>query len=143
MRAQAKQRTNKAKMNVTIYCDAAENTVRKTVNTHGKIRKFDNGGHRIGLIVITEGEPMRRRAVYVNTQCPDQFAGECFAVLKAVEAAVEMKLKEVTISNDRVDSFTASTKKGYKGATYLWVAAKMAKENGVAVNFERVSGSET
>jgi len=56
MRAASQAENQQSKMNVTIYCDAAENTVRKTVNTHGKIRKFDNGGHRIGLIVITEGE---------------------------------------------------------------------------------------
>ena len=119
-----------------IWCDAAENTVTRVINSYGKQRKFDNGGHRIGL---KSGDLEER---HYNTQCPDQFAGECFAVLKAVELAVKHGLKAVTIRNDRIGGFEASTKRGYKGATYLWVAKKLATESGMVVSFDLCSGAE-
>lgn len=119
--------------NLTIYCDSAENTFRKVVNTYGKIKKFDNGGYRVGLYV--EGEPPVKEQ-HLNRQCPDQFAGECFSVLKSVEYAVKVGAKNVVIRNDRIESFTATTKRGYKGSTYLWLAQKMANESGLTVEFD-------
>jgi hypothetical protein len=126
----------KLKDGAVIFCDAAENTVKKVVNSYGKKIKFDNGGHRIGLV---SGTLVER---HYNTQCPDQFAGECFSVLKAVELAVKHGLKSATIRNDRIGGFAASTKRGYKGATYLWVAKKLATENNLAVTFELCAGIE-
>lgn len=123
-------------MKTEIYFDAHENTVRATVNRFGKKLKFDNGGHRIGIIC---GEI---EAVYYNTVCPDQFAAECFGCLKAVEFAKEQGLKSVTLRNDRITSFQATTKRGYKGTTYLWLAEKMAREEGIEVDFEYVQSEE-
>ena len=119
-----------------LFCDAAPNTVTRVVNGYGRKEKFDNGGFRIGLKC---GEIER---VAYNTQCPDQFAGECYAVLKAVELAAEYGLKKVTIRNDRIGSFTSTTKRGYAGSKYLWVAQKIATEAGLAVTFDPCSSEE-
>lgn len=129
----------KAKMKkLTIHCDSSENTVRATVNSYGKKIKFNNGGYRVGLFVLED----KTEAVFYNTQCPDQFAGECFAVLKAVEFATEAGCSEAVIVNDRIGSFVDSTKRGYVGAKYLWVAQKIASENGLEVSFDRCSSAE-
>lgn len=116
-----------------------KNTVRKTINRFGKIAKYNNGGHRIGVLI--DSQP-RKRGIFYNTVCPDQFAAECFAVLKAVEAAKEFGLTEVIILNDRVTSFEATTKRGYAGTKYLWVANKIAKENSISVTFEHVASAD-
>ncbi|MGH9931019.1 MAG: hypothetical protein ACREA9_17565 [Pyrinomonadaceae bacterium] len=117
-----------------IFCDSAENTVVKVVNSYGRQAKFDNGGYRAGLKV---GD---FEAVFYNGQCPDQFAGECWAVLKAVEFAKERGLKSCTVRNDRIGGFGAcngkSIKRGYIGAKYLYVAKKIAEEHGIAVQFD-------
>lgn len=123
-----------------IWCDAAPNTVKKVVNRFGRQSKFDNGGYRVGLLAETEDGEYEAREY--NTRCPDQFAGECFAVLKAVELATECGAKTVTVRNDRIGGFEASTKRGYIGAKYLWVAKNMAEENGLAVTFDLCSGAE-
>jgi hypothetical protein len=123
-----------------IWCDAAQNTVVKVVNSYGRQAKFDNGGYRVGLVAETSaGDYVARHA---NTKCPDQFAGECYAVLKAVELAVEAGLQSCVIRNDRIGGFDASTKRGYIGAKYLWIAKQMSEEQGLAVTFEPCSGSE-
>ena len=119
-----------------IWCDAAENTVTRAVNSYGKQAKFDNGGYRVGLVC---GGYTHR---HVNTACPDQFAGECFAVLKAIELATECGLHSCTIRNDRIGGFESSTKRGYAGAKYLWVAKKIAAENNLEVTFDLCSGAE-
>lgn len=123
-----------------IWCDAAPNTVTKVVNRFGKQRKFDNGGYRVGI--LAEGESGNYEANFQNRQCPDQFAGECFAVLKAIEFAAERGLKSATIRNDRIGGFEATTKRGYAGTKYLWVAKKIAEENGLDVTFALCSGEE-
>jgi hypothetical protein len=119
-----------------IWCDSAENTVVRVVNSYGRQKKFDNGGYRVGLKC---GEIER---VFFNSQCPDQFAGECYSVLKSVELAAEHGCKSVTIRNDRIGGFEATTKRGYIGAKYLWVAKKIAIERGVTVNFNLCSSAE-
>lgn len=123
-----------------IWCDAAPNTVTKVVNRFGKQQKFDNGGYRVGL--LAEGEAGDYEANFQNRQCPDQFAGECFAVLKAIEFAAERGLKSATIRNDRIGGFEATTKRGYAGTKYLWVAKKIATESGIEITFDVCSGSE-
>lgn len=123
-----------------IWCDAAENTVTRVVNRFGRKAKFDNGGYRIGLLAETDQGLYEERAY--NTRCPDQFAGECYAVLKAVELATECGAKSVTIRNDRIGGFQASTKRGYIGAKYLWIASKMAEENELVVIFDLCSSKE-
>lgn len=124
----------------TIWCDAAENTVTRVVNRFGRKAKYDNGGYRVGLLAETEAGEYEAREY--NTRCPDQFAGECYAVLKAVELAAECGAKTVTVRNDRIGGFDASTKRGYIGAKYLWVAKTMAEENGLVVTFDQCSGEE-
>lgn len=119
-----------------IWCDAAENTVRRVMNGYGRVRKYDNGGYRVGL---KSGACEQR---HYNTRCPDQFSGECFAVLKAIELAAARGLSACTIRNDRIGGFEASTKRGYVGAKYLWVAKKIAAEAGLTVTFDRCSGTE-
>ena len=119
-----------------IFCDAAPNRVERIVNANGKKMEFDNPGWRVGL---KSGEYEER---FYNTKCPDQFAGECFAVLKAVEKVAEIGLDSVTVRNDRITSFSASTKRGYAGAKYLYVAKKIAEEAGLDVDFEYVPGEE-
>lgn len=130
-----------------IFCDAAENKVTRVVNSYGRKATFDNGGCRVGLLVETPvGDYVAR---HYNSKCYhdksgeyDQFAAECYAVLKAAELAVECGLKKCTISNDRIGGFEASTKRGYIGAKYLWVASKIARESGVEVEFELCSSEE-
>lgn len=136
--ARAKRAAAKAAIvdGAVLWCDAAENRTTRVVNGYGKKRTFDNGGHRVAVVC---GEFVTR---HVNTVCPDQFAAECFAVLKAVELAVECGLKTCTIRNDRIGGFEASVKKGYAGAKYLWVAKKIANENGLAVTFDQCRGDE-
>lgn len=123
-----------------IWCDACENTVVRVVNSYGRQSTFDNGGYRAG-IKIGDYE-----AVFYNRQCPDQFAAECWSVLKAVEVAAERGLKLCTVRNDRIGGFEAcngkSIKRGYIGAKYLYVASKIASENGIAVNFEPCSSAD-
>lgn len=127
-----------------IFCDAAQNTKRVKVNSYGKLRKFHNGGHRVGIVVVNEDGERVAEAVYHNTKTPDndQFAGECWSVLKAIEVAKELSLDSVTICNDRVGGFEASTKRGYIGAKYLWIAKKIATENKINVSFDQVKGNE-
>lgn len=129
----------------TIFCDAAANKVKKVINAYGRQRTYDNGGMRIG---IKSGE---FEAAFYNTQCYhpksgalDSFAGECFAVLKAVEVAVQHGLKNVTISNDRIGGFVEQSgkKTQSKGFTYLFVAKKMADENNLTVTFDVCTGDE-
>lgn len=120
----------------TIWCDAAQNKVRRVVNGYGRKATFDNGGYRIG---VKCGELER---VFKNTQCPDSFAGECFAVLKSIELAAEHGCKAITVRNDRIGGFEATTKRGYIGAKYLWVAKKIAAEHGMTVLFDQCSGAE-
>jgi len=123
-----------------IWCDAAENTVIKVVNCYGRQRKLDNGGYRVGLYVGRLcGNVVER---HYNTKCPDQFAGECWAILKAVELAIRNGIKSCVIRNDRVGGFGATKKKGYIGTKYLYVAKKMADENGLAVEFNLCSSAE-
>ena len=120
----------------TIYCDAAPNTVKRVVNGYGRQVKFDNGGFRIG--VIAEG---KAEAVYYNTVCPDQFAGECYSVLTAIDFAKKLGLTTITIRNDRIGSFFATRKKGYVGTKYLYVARKLAEEAGIEVEFDPCSSA--
>jgi hypothetical protein len=123
-----------------IYCDGAENTVTRVVNSHGRQQKFDNGGYRAGLKI---GD---YEVVFFNTKCPDQFAAECWSVLKAVEFATERGLKSCTIRNDRIGAFDAmnekNMRKGGKAATYLKVAARIAAEHGLAVTFDPCTSAE-
>jgi DNA-binding transcriptional MerR regulator len=145
-KARAEWETSQAKAKeaiadgAVIWCDAAENTVTRVVNRFGRKAKYDNGGYRIGLLAETDDGEYEAREY--NTRCPDQFAGECFAVLKAVELAADCRAKKVTIRNDRIGGFEASTKRGYIGAKYLWVAKNMAEENGLGVTFDVCSGAE-
>jgi hypothetical protein len=120
-----------------IWADAHENTVKKVVNQFGKKMTFNNGGYRIGVLVEKEDE--KKEFVFYNRLCPDQFAGECYSILKAVEVAKEMGLKKVLIRNDRIDSFDASVKCGYIGAKYLYVARKISEEGKICVEFKRCS----
>jgi hypothetical protein len=129
-----------------IWCDAAQNTVRKTVNSYGRVAKFDNGGCRVGIVVDTPAG--RFTARHFNTKCYsektgayDQFAAECFAVLKAVELAAECGLKRCVIRNDRIGGFAATEKRNL-GGKYLYVATKIASENGLTVEFDKCSGEE-
>ena len=126
--------------NATIWCDAAENTVIRTVNSYGKKVKFHNGGYRIGILAETDSGEYETR--FYNSRCPDQFAGECYAVLKAIELAAECKAKTIVVRNDRIGGFRASTKKGYIGAKYLFVAKKIADENGIDATFEMCTSRE-
>ena len=119
-----------------IWCDAADN----------KNGRYHNGC-RIGLRVDTEAG--RFTAQHYNTKtfsektgAYDQFAAECYGVLKAVELAIECKLTTCVIRNDRIGGFEASTRRGYIGAKYLWVAQKMAVENNLEVEFDRCTGDE-
>ncbi len=114
----------------TIFCDSAANTATRVVNSYGRQKKYDNGGFRVA---VKSGKLVER---FTNTVCPDSFAGECFAVLKAIEVAVQHGLNSVVISNDRIGGFKATTKPGYKGTMYLGVAEKIARENNLAVTFE-------
>lgn len=126
-------------MNATkqiIWCDAAPNTVTKVVNGYGKQVKYNNGGYRAGIKCDAAEE------VFVNRQCPDQFAAECWSVLKAVEFAVEHCIAECVIRNDRIGGFDATKKRGYIGAKYLWVAQKLASENNIQLEFDRCTGAE-
>lgn len=103
---------------------------------------------KIGMIVLDESETEIARKTAFNSNCTsingdhDQFAAECYGVLKAVEIAKEMNLKRVEIRNDRISSFTASTKRDYCGAKYLWIAKKIASESGILVTFSHVSGQD-
>ena len=123
-----------------IWCDAAENTVTRVVNAYGRKAKFHNGGYRVGLLAETDAGEYEAREY--NSRCPDQFAAECYAVLKAVELAADAGAATVTVRNDRIGGFEASTKRGYIGAKYLWVAAKLASDNDLTVTFDRCSGAE-
>lgn len=124
----------------TIYCDAAPNTVKKQTGPHGKIAKFDNGGYRVGVY----NETQKKAIIHVNTKCPDQFAGECYSVLKAVEYAKDAGLQKIKVCNDRISSFDAvskeKSKKGYIGAKYLYIASQLAKN--IDVEFEWVSSKD-
>lgn len=128
-------------MNI-IYCDAAPNTVKKQIGSHGKMVKFDNGGYRIGVYDETAAQAI----IHYNTRCPDQFAGECFSVLRAIEYAKDAGLDSITVRNDRIGGFDAVSKKkarqGYIGGQYLWIASKIAKESNIEVTFEWVSSGE-
>lgn len=124
-------------MSNQIYCDAAKNKVSKIVNRFGRNKTYDNGGYRIGILAVGIAE-----AIYVNQKCPDQFAAECWSVLKTVEVAVELDLKSITIINDCICGFKASTKKGYIGAKYLWIAKNIAEENDIEVQFEDCTSDE-
>jgi len=123
-----------------IWCDAAENTVTRVVNGRGRKAKFHNGGYRVGLLAETDAGEYEAREY--NTRCPDQFAAECYAVLKAVELAAECSAAAVTIRNDRINGFNASTKRGYIGAKYLWIASKLAKDNDLSVTFDGCTSEE-
>lgn len=122
-----------------IWCDAAQN----------KNGRYHNGC-RIGLLVETEAG--RFTTQHYNTKTftdngdYDQFASECYGVLKAVELAIECKLTACTIRNDRIGGFDSVSgkkiKKGYIGGKYLYVAKKMAEENGLEVSFDRCTGDE-
>lgn len=127
-----------------IWCDAAPNTVNRVVNGYGKQAKFDNGGYRAGVLVETpDGDHCER---FINRSCPDQFAAECWSVLKAVELAKECELQSVTIRNDRISSFTAvsqkKSRKGYIGSKYLYVAKRIAEAADLDVTFDRCTGAE-
>lgn len=127
-----------------IWCDACENTETRVVNGYGRHAKFDNGGYRAGLLISTEAGQVEE--VYYNRQCPDQFAAECWSVLKAVEFASERGLKTCVIRNDRIGGFDSLSekkqKKGGKAATYLAVAARIARDAGLAVTFDRCTSEE-
>jgi len=119
-----------------IWSDAAQNTVRRRVGTHGRLVKFHNGGYRIG---IKCGESEER---HYNRKCPDSFAAECYSVLKAIDFASRNEMTRITVRNDRIDGFDATRKRGYSGARYLYVARKIAEEHGIDVVFERCTSKE-
>ncbi|MDQ3288928.1 MAG: hypothetical protein M3Q42_11860 [Pseudomonadota bacterium] len=123
-----------------LWCDGCENTVTRVINAYGRQAKYDNGGYRAGLLIETAAGKVE--AVFTNTQCPDQFAAECWSVLKAIEFAAERGLKSCTVRNDRIGGFKATAKKNYKGTTYLQVAAKIAREAGLEVTFDQCRSAE-
>lgn len=130
-----------------IWCDAAQNMVEKVVNRFGRKVKRDNGGCRTGLLVETpagvyDQVDFNTKTYHDKTGAYDQFAAECYAVLKAVELAVDCGLTNCTVRNDRIGGFKASTKRGYIGAKYLFVASKIAVDNVLTVTFDRCEGSE-
>lgn len=116
-----------------IWCDAAQ---------------MKGRGAQIGLRVDTAAGRFTATAFngqgvwHAKSGEYDQFAAECFAVLKAVELACECGLSECVIANDRIGGFEATTKRGYIAAKYLWIARKMAEEHGLGVNFNRVRGAD-
>jgi hypothetical protein len=117
-----------------VYCDAA--------------RRSNAVGAKAAVIVLDEAGTEVARCTAVNGNCHtangdyDQFAAECFGVLKAVETAKEMKLSRIEVRNDRIGSFEASTKFGYDGAKYLWLAKKIAAENSMLVTFNQIAGED-
>lgn len=117
-----------------VYCDAAIRT--------------DAIGAKVAVIVQLEDgtEVLRRTAVNGNCHTIngdyDQFAAECFGVLKAVETAKDVGFKRIEIRNDRISSFSASTKRDYDGSKYLFVARRISEENGILVTFRHVSGED-
>lgn len=120
---------------VTIWCDACPNTVTRAVGAWGKHLKFDNCGYRVA-IKCGEAE-----AWWTNSRCTDQFAAECFAVLRAVDWAREAGHPKITVRNDRVASFYAYNRKA-AGYSYLAVARRIAEEHGIDVTFEPCSSDE-
>ena len=121
---------------IVIWCDAAPNVVGRVVNRFGKIVKFDNGGYRIGLKC---GDQEER---HYNTRCEDQFAGECFAVLKAIDFAKRHDMSSIVVRNDRIGGFCATRKRGYQGTKYLYVARKIAEEAKIDVEFDLCTGKD-
>lgn len=124
-----------------IYSDSAENTRTTVINRFGKKMKFNNGGYRIGIYDESE----KKAVVHINRKCPDQFAGECYSVLKAVEYAKNEGLESIIIINDRIGSFDAvsrkKSKQGYVGAKYLYVAKKIQQENNISIEFDQCSSA--
>lgn len=127
-------------VHLTIVVDAAPNVVRRVVNRFGKIMKFDNGGYRVACVVKNADGVKTHEATFVNLVCPDQFAAECYAVLKAVNLADDFGCTHLIVVSDCIGSFGAVSDKkmrrGYKGGTYLYTARSIAAENGCAVEFE-------
>jgi len=121
---------------VIVYVDAAKNTVSRVVNSYGKINTFDNGGFRIG--VVCEG----RNARYVNTKAEDSFAAETYALFKGLEFALEVRpdVKIVVIRSDCQQA--GAITKNEQANTYVRVLEKTARERGVTIRHEFVSGSE-
>ena len=86
---------------------------------------------------------------FSNSQCFsartgnfDQYAAECWAVLKAVEWAATLGPKAILLRNSLIGSFRATRRFGYRGEKYLWIASRIAVEKGIDVQFERCRGDE-
>jgi translation elongation factor EF-1alpha len=119
----------------TIFCDAAENTVRRVVNSYGKIRTFNNGGYRIGVCDANGHE-----ARFYNTRVDNSFSAEAFAILKAVECAAEWGYTDVVVMSDCAHAYGRT--KNRDASKYSWVADKIAAERGVTFRVEAIAGAD-
>lgn len=124
-------------MTVTIYTDAAKNTVSRVVNRYGKKVAFDNGGYRIGLFIEESGEEIR----HYNTRVTDSFAAETFGILKAVEEAARRaaSLEPIVI---RFNGGSPQETRSRDGNKYVAVMRKIIQAGGLNVTFEPIDGAE-
>lgn len=112
---------------LVIYCDSAP---LKTV------------GVMVGVHIETWNGERVAFGSFVNSKCPDQFAGECYSVLKAIECARQLGAKKLFVLNDRIGGFRATDKKRYAGTKYLAVAATIADQAGITVKFYKIAKSD-
>lgn len=123
---------------LTIWCDAGENTIRKVVNSYGKMVTYKNGGFLAGVVI----EETREELIFKNGQCSYSLEAEAFAVLKSIECAIARGAKSLLIKSDGVTSLSQEiSKRENKGDRYLAVARRLVDENGLQLGFERVGSS--
>jgi hypothetical protein len=141
-----------------LWVDASENTGRIPANVLGGLA-FNSGGYRIGLLLQQDGQPDITQ-VHYNARCPDQYAGECYAVLKGIELVTgqirtsflrqeavpggmnESSFKQLVLRSDRITSFRDCIKKDYEGTKYLRRAEYLASEAIILVNFKTCLSEE-
>lgn len=105
------------KMNkIHIQLAAAENTITKVINHHGKKKTYHNGGFRVGLVI--DGNPYAA----INKQATYPGMAESWGVLRAVEWAIAQGCSALRVETV---SHCASAKR--KSRFFLDLAAAKAE----------------
>ena len=110
---------------LVIYCDSVGNFTLER-GSNDKVVRTSLAGHRIGVVACTPEGHVLGSGLFSNSVCPDQYAGACWAVLRAVEIVIEYGAEIIGIRTQQVENLGSSTRQGYRGSRYLEIAREAA-----------------
>lgn len=123
-----------------MYCDAVGNFTAEP-SDRGGIRRVPLTGHRVGVVACTPEGSVLGSGLFANSVCPDQYAAACWAVLRAIEIAIQNGAELVGIKTQQVENLGSSTRNGYKGSRYLEIAREGVWQAKARCYFETLSAN--